>query len=265
LVRIRSKRLSYYVYVLFRPWDGSPCYVGKGRGNRWASHECLGLQHPNPHLANIFAKAQRLGLQMIKKKAHKNLSEQQAFDAEINLIASIGRGKLGPLVNMTDGGEGVSGYSPSQEMRDYFRGVTKRSWQNPKCRAQRVAGIKRALADPVVKKARAAKIKAVWDDPKKRAEQSARMELVLQSPECRARKSEIMKERNSSPEARERLSQASRARWAAPGAKAEHNARLVKSWSSLTDAERKRRGANISAGKRKSFLLKKEVLNAQTT
>jgi hypothetical protein len=27
--------MRWYVYVYFTPWDGQPCYVGKGKGGRW--------------------------------------------------------------------------------------------------------------------------------------------------------------------------------------------------------------------------------------
>jgi hypothetical protein len=94
---------KYYIYVAFRPWDGSPCYVGKGQRDRWRVH--LRKSH-NSHLQRIIAKA---GGEIPIVIIRSNLTEPEAFEIEIALIAAIGRGKNGPLVNQTDGGEGVSG------------------------------------------------------------------------------------------------------------------------------------------------------------
>lgn len=98
---------AFYVYIYFRPWNGTPCYVGKGKGRRWLVHESYGADHYNEHLARIFAKA---GGKLPKVKVRENLTEAEALATEIALIAAIGRGKKGPLVNMTDGGEGVTGF-----------------------------------------------------------------------------------------------------------------------------------------------------------
>ena len=98
---------AFYVYVHFRPWNGTPCYVGKGKGRRWLVHESYGADHYNEHLARIFAKA---GGRLPKIKVRENLTETEALATEVALIAAIGRGKNGPLVNMTDGGEGVTGF-----------------------------------------------------------------------------------------------------------------------------------------------------------
>lgn len=101
---------TYYVYVLFRPWDGTPCYVGKGKGYRWTYHAKIGEKHPNQHLSRIFKKAVALDLDVPKIRVREHLSEIEAFETEVALIKAIGRSKYhGPLANMTDGGEGTAG------------------------------------------------------------------------------------------------------------------------------------------------------------
>lgn len=125
------KALVFYVYVYFRPWDGSPCYVGKGKGRRWVHHEKWAT---NRHLANIIAKA---GGDVPKIKVRENLTEAQACEIEMTLIAAIGRLDLGtgPLVNMTDGGEGMSGYRHSPEARAKL----KASWVDRPDRQEKLA------------------------------------------------------------------------------------------------------------------------------
>jgi hypothetical protein len=99
----------YYVYVLFRPWNGTPFYVGKGKDRRWLEHERLVERHCNKHAASIIKIARSTGLEIPRVKVRDGLTEAQAFETEIALIAAIGRGKNGPLANLTDGGEGCSG------------------------------------------------------------------------------------------------------------------------------------------------------------
>jgi len=99
---------EFYIYTAFRP-DGSPCYVGKGKGNRWRVH--LRRSH-NIVLRRIIAKS---GGEIPIVVVRSNLTEAEAFEIERAFIAAIGRGQYGPLVNMTDGGEGMSGHKPSLE------------------------------------------------------------------------------------------------------------------------------------------------------
>jgi hypothetical protein len=111
----------YYVYALFRPAgferEGIPFYIGKGKGKRWLDHEKVSEAHPNKHLTAIVKKAKRLDLEIPKIKIRENLTEQEAFEIEKAFIKAIGRGKNGPLVNMTDGGDGSSGWKHSPEWR----------------------------------------------------------------------------------------------------------------------------------------------------
>lgn len=108
--RITKKR--FYVYLIFRP-DGRPCYVGKGQGNRWCRHE---WRSTNPHLANIIKAA---GGTLPKTRIADGLTEAEAFALEKKTIVQIGREvNGGPLVNLTDGGEGVSGLRFSAEARE---------------------------------------------------------------------------------------------------------------------------------------------------
>jgi hypothetical protein len=116
----------FYVYVIFR-LDGSPCYIGKGQGRRWLQHDAAADSHSNRRLARLIKEAATVGRRLPRIKLRSNLTNAQACETEIALIAAIGRGHQGPLVNMTDGGEGTVGRSLSAEARERIgRGGEKR-------------------------------------------------------------------------------------------------------------------------------------------
>lgn len=92
---------DFYVYVYFTA-TGAPCYVGKGHGARW---RVTGRRNPR-----LRAEMRRAGGKLPVVIIRSGLTEQQAFDTEVALIAAIGRGKCGSLFNFTDGGEGTSGW-----------------------------------------------------------------------------------------------------------------------------------------------------------
>lgn len=104
----------YYVYVLFRPWDGSPFYVGKGKGYRISQTV---KETRNPHKVNIIAKARKMGMEIPNVIIRDELTEREAFEIEIAFIKAIGRTPNGPLTNCTDGGEGISGHIHSSDAK----------------------------------------------------------------------------------------------------------------------------------------------------
>lgn len=103
----------YYVYLIFRA-NGEPCYVGKGQRDRIKYHfqPAVLSSHKNKHLAAIIKKASG-ELPVIKLRA--GLSESKAHEIEVAFIKAIGRAPHGPLVNLTEGGEGIS--NPSKKTR----------------------------------------------------------------------------------------------------------------------------------------------------
>ena len=96
--------MEYYTYAYLRE-DGTPYYIGKGKGRR------------------IFDKENRTSCSVPKDKKRiiflkQNLTEEQAFIHEIYMISVFGRKNNGTgiLRNLTDGGEGFS----STAMKEFW-------------------------------------------------------------------------------------------------------------------------------------------------
>lgn len=143
--------MEYYVYIYLDPrhpgkfsYDGidsdfnyEPFYVGKGKKDRFKSHvrKSERAKGFNPFKNAIISKIEEAGFNpsnfivMFKIK----LEEQDALDIEEFLIAKIGRRSvgLGPLTNLTDGGdsdrskgrtyEGIYGKRYSQEKKERMK------------------------------------------------------------------------------------------------------------------------------------------------
>ena len=96
--------MYYYTYAYLRE-DKTPYYIGKGKGNRAYKKHRKGIGVPKDKSRIIFLK--------------QNLTEEEAFRHEIYMIAVFGRKDLrtGILHNLTDGGDGASGYVFSEETK----------------------------------------------------------------------------------------------------------------------------------------------------
>lgn len=130
----------FYVYIHRRATDGLPFYVGKGRGRRAYSPK-----DRNKHWRHIDAKHGRT-LQFVAD----GLSEAEAFELEGFLIAFMGRKDLGtgPLVNMTDGGEGHAGYQQSPEAVEARVAPLRGLKRTPEQRARMSASMKGIRKSP---------------------------------------------------------------------------------------------------------------------
>jgi hypothetical protein len=94
----------FYTYAYLRE-DRTPYYIGKGCGNRINENKGRPCKKPKDKTRVIFLK--------------KNLLEEEAFKHEIYMISVFGRKDLGTgiLRNRSDGGDGPSGWVPSEETR----------------------------------------------------------------------------------------------------------------------------------------------------
>lgn len=102
------KKISY-VYLIKLP-DGTPLYVGKGRGLRIAMHA---KKTHNKKVAEAYVVHGTLPIEIL----HEGLTDREALDLEKQAIVRIGRAPKGSLVNLTDGGQGCAGTIVSEETR----------------------------------------------------------------------------------------------------------------------------------------------------
>ncbi len=118
----------FYVYIYLDPrksgnfeygdlkFDYEPFYIGKGKYNRIT--EGLSNKRDNKYKLSKIKKIKENNLEVISYKLYDNLTEEESFYIEIDLIKKIGR-KIdnGPLCNFHKGGSGGDNFTnyPNKE------------------------------------------------------------------------------------------------------------------------------------------------------
>ena len=122
------KLKQHYVYIHKRKTNDEVCYVGKGVQHRWSV-----VYNRNNYWKNV---ANKHGVYC--EIAANSLTESEAFILEKKLIELHGRidQKTGTLVNLTDGGDGVSGYIYTPEQCKHKSELGKGRVHSPETRAK---------------------------------------------------------------------------------------------------------------------------------
>lgn len=190
--------MTFYAYVHCRPGaaDSSGVfYVGKGKGARYRV-----LPKRNRYHGFIVDKHGADNIEVAKLECS---SEQIAFDLEQGLIKCLKRSGV-QLTNMTEGGEGSSGYVMSGEAKAKIAEHARLMAQDPEIQARRSAATKKHST-------------GYWADPENRAKTMAAMrgkKKTRSTASDEARRANAKKA--LTPEAMAKRSAACKARWADP-------------------------------------------------
>lgn len=131
-------------------------------------------------------------------------SEVEALIQEILLIKTLRTlGKT--LYNVTDGGEGISGYKYTPEQREKCRQAAIRRWQDPETRKKMIDGHRgKRNITPQTRAKWSKDAKQRWLDPEMRRKNITGLIAAQNRPETKARKSASMKIAANKPEFKKR-------------------------------------------------------------
>lgn len=201
------------VYIMHRE-DWTPFYVGKGEQRRPGDHiKEAENTDKNTHKLNII---RQMGRKLVRERTvilARGLTNTEACAMEILLIAAIGRADkgLGPLVNLTDGGEGgLRGFKHSEQSR---------------------AKMRKTLADLNVKARQSANIKAAFSDPDVRARCQAAAKIGLKKTGVKDKQLASMRNTMATQEYKEKQSNSQKIRWADPEKREQQRLVTVSNWS----------------------------------
>jgi len=230
----------YYVYAYLRE-DGTPYYIGKGRGDRAyyrTKYELIVL----PPIDKILIILQ-------------NLTEEQAFYNERCYISWYGRLDIntGTLENRTDGGEGTSGYRHTKETKEkighYSTGRYHSEETKEKCRVGNIG--KKRSEEQKKRMSEAKKGIGIGQVPWNKGKTYSWSEGYFAwnkgkkrppfSEEHKKRMSEASKGRVPSEETRKKMSEAHKGRVPWNKGKSGYES---KKWSKKVPKDKKEKGAN---------------------
>lgn len=220
---------TYYAYLHCRP-DGSPFYVGKGHGRRM--HNLTDRTVWHKHVTTKY------GAHNILIGKLDCSSEEIAFELEKGLIKCLRR--MGhALVNLTEGGDGASGYVPTAETRARIAEAGRGRKASAETRAKRSATRKaQMLADPSIANNMSAKLKGrkFSEETLARMRDSQRRSYAT-NPERGARIAAGNRGRTQSEESNQKRASTLRAFWATEEGKQKLAQRPKRAMSAETKAK----------------------------
>jgi len=191
-MRVTIKQMEYYTYAYLRE-DGTPYYIGKGKGKRAYRRDGRICSTPKDDKKIIFLK--------------QNLTEEEAFKHEIYMIAVLGRIDLGTgiLRNLTDGGDGVSGMVVGEVTRLKLSSIRKGKPKSEEHK-RKIKESKQNISEETRRKqSESAKGKKVSDETKRKLSELNKGKIM--SLESRRKISEAHRGRIVSDETRRKLSE----------------------------------------------------------
>lgn len=227
------KKNKFYLYYLRRPdkvdpFDeskGQPFYIGKGYNSRIKEHrkEAKDLLHKpgrKSYKITVIHHLWKRGLDFEEDIYLDNLSEEDAFALEVGAIEQYGRkdNGTGILANLTDGGEGSSGYIHSDEAIEKLKQIK----------------LKENLPEETIEKMRQAKLGKKSKPETKEKQRQANLGHSV-STETKEKISTKHKGKTHTKETKEKLSQIAKDWW-------ENNPNANKLKEQLAANSRKRKG-----------------------
>lgn len=209
----------FCVYFHINPLRNEIFYVGKGSSRRPYS-----LSDRSKFWHQTVARYGK-----IVDVAHSNLTEEEANELERFYISRLGTRvtvvgvKRGPLVNLTAGGDGISGHRHSEDAKRrigaYWKGRTKspehiaraveasaKAMRSPEVRLKQSTSAKEMLARPEMKLMRSNAMKKRFEDPAEREKIGSKLRGRPKSPEHRAKLADALRGRKLSDEHKTKIS-----------------------------------------------------------
>ena len=127
-----AKEKVFYIYLLISSLDEKVFYVGKGFGRRmyWHKKKAINKEHYNIHLQRKILKLIQLGGKIKYEKVFESTNEEEVFNQEVETIKYFG---LENLCNLTEGGEGSTGYIHTEDAIHKMKEIASaRNWNGEK-------------------------------------------------------------------------------------------------------------------------------------